>query len=281
MSFLNGLVRLGLFLLIASSAHAGEAYEVELASAVPGKGGVTYLDLARMVMPDLVSSGQGHLGTQIIEMRPIGGGDSGDQPPESFSVWGASALNVTSSGRKRLLLMFDLGNSSDGAQGFAPLALYDLSGKPKLLDVVNVASDRSTSFRDPASLAIGPGDDAIMTVSSHFNSSQGYAMSPLMMVPNDRIELIDTIYTFDENLCGYRRTQEIAYRAIPEGKPYSAIEAIVTETTAPGEDQCDEPPPAALVRQISVTYHWDATTSGYTPDSDAFEKLSAENAERF
>jgi hypothetical protein len=57
--------------------------------------------------------------------------------------------------------------------------------------------------------------------------------------------------------------------------------AIVTDAIGPTDDPCDEPPPKQSSRQISVTYHWSKKRSDYIKDSEAFEKLSAENAKRF
>ncbi|TIW26967.1 MAG: hypothetical protein E5V71_24050, partial [Mesorhizobium sp.] len=99
----------------------------------------------------------------------------------------------------------------------------------------------------------------IITLSTHFNSSQGYVSTPLILVRDDRFELIDMIYTFDESLCAYKRTQELAFQTIADGQPYAAIKATVTDGTVPNGESCDEPAPEPSSRDISVTYHWDGT----------------------
>lgn len=246
---------------VSSAQNAGSA---ALDDVVPGAS-VTYLDLVRLIIPDLAASGNGYYrGGGPIDVRAIGGEDSGGEPPESAGLSDVEALPVQSAGRDRLLLLIDLGSSSDSAEGYAVLALYDLTGAPKLLDAANVAVDRFTSFREPARVAIADGDDAFLTSSLHFNSSQGYMISPLMMIRDDRLQLIDMIYTFDENLCDYKRTQNLAFKTTPGSRPYAAIKATVTETTAPNGDSCGEAPPASE-REISVTYHWDAAKSEYMP----------------
>ncbi|RUU09360.1 hypothetical protein EOD08_35210 [Mesorhizobium sp. M6A.T.Ca.TU.002.02.2.1] len=252
----------------------------DLGSAVPGHEGTTYLDLARMVIPDLAGDKNGfYRGSMPIEMRHIEGPDRGGSPPETSGLSNAGVLAVKAGGKDRLAMLFDLGSSSDSAEGFAVLALYDLAGKPRLLDAVNVAVDRSTSFRDPGKLPVGPGDDAIITLSTHFNSSQGYVSTPLLLVRDDRFELIDTIQTFDESLCAYKRTQELAFRTFADGQPYAAIKATVTDATVPNGESCDDPAPEASSQNISVTYHWDG--AGYVKNSDALDKLAGENASRF
>ncbi|TIT47333.1 MAG: hypothetical protein E5W72_20425, partial [Mesorhizobium sp.] len=253
----------------------------DLGSAVPVHEGTTYLDLARMIIPDLAPDKDGlYRGSMPVEMRHIEGSDSGGSPPETSGLSNAAALDIKAGGKDRLAMLFDLGSSSDSAEGFAVLALYDLAGKPRLLDAVNVAVDRSTSFREPGKLPIGPSDDAIITLSTHFNSSQGYVSTPLILVRDDRFELIDMIYTFNENLCAYKRTQELAFQAVADGQPYAAIKATVTDTTVPNGESCDDDPaPKASSRDISVTYHWNR--AAYVKGSDALDKLAAENANRF
>jgi hypothetical protein len=254
----------------------------ELGSAIAGHGKTTYADLARMVIPDLTKDKNGfYRGGFPIEMRHIEGPDGGGSPPETAGLSGAGVLAIKTGGKDRLTMLFDLGDSPDSAEGYAVLALYDITGKPALLDAVNVAVDRSTSFREPGKLSVDAGDDVLITTSTHFNSSQGYVITPLIMVRNDRFELIDMIYTFDENLCAYKRTQDMAFQTPTDGQPYAAIEVTVTDTTVPSGESCDEAPPEASSHAISATYHWDKKTSRYVKDSDALDKLAAENAKRF
>ena len=104
--------------------------------------------------------------------------------------------------------------SADSANGFAVLALYDLSSGQRLLDAANVAYDRSTYFRNGASLAISGDTEAVVTISTHFNSSQGYVTTALILPRDDRLELIDTIFTFDEMLCEFRREQVPSFKVI-------------------------------------------------------------------
>ncbi|PAQ07872.1 hypothetical protein [Mesorhizobium temperatum] len=265
---------------LSTAAGAQGVSFPDLGSAVPGHKDTTYLDLARMVIPDLAADKDGFCrGSMPIQMRHIEGPDSGGSPPETSGFSDAGVLNFKASGKDRLAMLFDLGSSSDSAEGFAVLALYDLAGKPRLLDAVNVAVDRSTYFRDPGKLQIGPSDDAIITLSTHFNSSQGYVSTPLILVRDDRLELIDMIYTFDESLCAYRRTQELAFQTVADGQPYAAIKATVTDATVPNGESCDDPAPEASSRDICVTYHWDGTA--YVKGSDALDKLAGENANRF
>lgn len=286
LSMISILSRLTLaFLLLPLMWTAASAQAVsfpELNNTVPGHRDVTYFDLARMVIPDLKASANGlYEGSAPIEVRDILGGDNGGSPPETINLSSAAVLAVKTGGKDRLAMLYDLGQSQDSAEGFAVLALYDLTGKPRLLDAVNVAVDRITSFREPGKVSIADGEDAVVTASTHFNSNQGYTGTVLIMIRKDRFHLIDAIYTFDENYCAYRRTQNLAFRSLGDHKPFTSIRATVIDATVPSKESCDEAPPKASSHDISVTYRWDRAKSRYVRNSDAFEKLSAENEKRF
>ncbi|AZO04917.1 MULTISPECIES: hypothetical protein [unclassified Mesorhizobium] len=265
-----------------AAALAQDVSFPELSSAVGGRQDVTYLDLAKMVLPDLKAVANGFYdGSAPIDVRDILGGEEGGSPPETVNLPNAAVLAIKAGGKERLAMLFDLGQAQDSAEGFAVLALYDLTGKPKLLDAVNVGTDQSTYFRDPGKLAIGPGDDALITMSTHFNSNQGYVGTILILVRNDRFEPIDQINTFDENVCAYKRTQDLSFQTRGSEKPYAAVRVTVTDATKPSGESCEEPAPKAVSHDISVTYHWNKKTSRYVADSDAFKRLSAENEKRF
>ncbi|MER9306878.1 hypothetical protein [Mesorhizobium sp. M0496] len=254
----------------------------ELGSALPGRKDVTYLDLARMVIPDLAADKDGfYKGGLPIEMRHIEGPDSGGSPPETSGFSNAAVLAIKASGKDRLTMLFDLGDSPDSAEGYAVLALYDIAAKPKLLDAVNVALDRGTYFREPGKLSVGANDDVLVTMSAHFNSSQNYVITPLIMVRDEKFELIDMIYTFDENLCAFSRKQDVAFEIVADGQPYAAIKVTVTDATVLSGESCDDEPPRPESHAISVAYRWDKKTSRYAKDSDALDKLAGENAKRF
>ena len=286
MSAVSLLVRLGLAALFLglspALARAAEVTFPELEAAVPGHKDVSYFDLARDIVPDLTKANGIYQGHVVVDIRHIGGPDDASSPPETINLPGIAVLPIRSDGRDRLLLLLDFGDAADSANGFAVLALYDLSSGQRLLDAANVAYDRSTYFRDGASLAISGDTDAVVTMSTHFNSSQGYVTTALILPRGDRLELIDTIFTFDESLCEFRREQVPSFKVIgAAGGRFAPIEATVTETTTPSDESCGAKKPEPATRTITVTYKWDDAASRYAPDSDALERLAVENQSRF
>lgn len=273
-------------LFLAMSVAAARAADVAfpaLADPVPGAKDVTYLDLARLVLPDLEAAEGAYRGGEVADTRHIGGAEMLGSPPEELVIYELAALTLRASGSDRLALLFDLGQSVDAAEGFALLALYDVGRTPALLDAVQIGLDRHTHFRSPGSVALSGDDDLVLTMSSHFNSSQAYVTSAMLMVRSDRFQLVDTVFTFDDQGCGFERAQMPEFSADGAGGDvYSDIVVTVVETTRRTGDDCgsQEVPPEGG-RTVSVTYGWDDARARFVPDSDSLEILARENESRF
>src|SRR5690606_37000180 len=127
--------------------------------------------------------------------RSIGSEDVESLQPASIAFLRVAAIPVRSGGRDRMALLLDFGRGKD-VVGLAILALFEVADRPRLLDAVNVASGNHTSFGDPVRLSVGVDDDLLLTRSVHFNSSQGYTTTALILARNGRLELVDMISTF-------------------------------------------------------------------------------------
>lgn len=275
-----------LFSLVALPAEAARADEVtfpDLRDAVSGAEGVTYFDLARLVLPDLEATGDAWSGSKVIEARHIAGADMGASPSDEFAIHDAAVLPLRADGRDRLALLFDLGRYADGAEGLAVLALYEPGNAPALLDAVQVAFDRHTHFRAPVGPALNADDDLLLTVSTHSNSSQTYVTSAMVMVRAGRLQLVDTVFTFNNRGCGHERVQTPEFSAGANGgRGYADIVVRVTEATRLTDDACDGADlPEEEQRLIEVIYSWDDAAARFVPDSDALERLARENETRF
>ena len=267
------LVGLAMCWMPVERAFAEPAFLPDLADRVAGREDVSFADLVRLVMP-------GTAGNETIDVREIGSDVVEDLEPASIAAPRVAAVPVRSGGLDRMALLLDFGSGRD-VVGLAILALFDITGEPRLLDAANVASGRWTSFLDPARLAVGAGDGLLTIQSTHANSSQGYTTVPLVLVRNDRLELVDAIFVFDERVCAYERTQRLDLRHGAQ-EPFSDVVATVTEATTLSGANCGEATvPEAGTRTITVTYRWDAGERRYIPDSDAFDELARESESRF
>ena len=270
------LLALALFCMTAGRAFAEPVSFPGLTEPVAGRKDVTFADLVRLVAPGAVANGEG-----TTDVRHIGGDAWSDPGPEAMRLVKLAAVPVRSGGRDRTVLLLDFGPAQDSASGFVVLALFDVTGEPRLLDAADIAFDRWTAFAEPVRLPVGEGDDLLVTRSTHFNSSQGYATTALILLRGDRFALVDTISTFDDRACAFERTQRLGIRQ-GTGTLFADIRATVSERTTVSAGQCGEATvPEPGTRDIAVTYRWDAAGERYSADSDAFDVLARENERRF
>lgn len=269
--------------IAARPSAAQNATAPGLGETIPGHGPTTYLDLMKLVVTDLAPDGNGYAGHTLAPVRTLDADVQAAEPPAEIGITGVEAISPGGHDGDEVLLLADFGGGFESAEGYAVLALFDLSGPPRLRDAVNVAHDRSTSFNEPAALTVAQDMTLVLSRSSHFNSNQSYVTTALLLVRDGRIEPVDTVFTFDETVCDFARLQAISFAATePSGSTPADVDVTVTETTRPAEEPCgDGPVPAASTRTIAATYAWNAAESRYRPSSDALLQLAAENAERF
>lgn len=267
-----------LVLISAGNALAGSVSFPELSDLVPGRTNTTYADLVRLVAPS-ASGNETPVDDQAPQqVRHIEGGYN--ITLGSIDFRGFAAVSVRSGGKDRIALLLDIGEP-EYAVGSAVLALFEVSDKPTLLDAVDVAFDRHTSFANPVRLPVGVSDDLLVVLSTHHNTGQSYAIAAPILVLNDRFELVDTIFMLGERNCSYERTQSLNVRQ-GHGEPFADIVvSIVDQAVEASHLECGETTfPVPEARTITVTYYWDRTARKYVPDSDAFVRLARENEER-
>lgn len=267
------LVALAIVSIPVERAFAEPVLRPDLADRVGGREDVTFADLVRLVVPMAD-------GNATITVREIGGEVVEDLELASSAAPRLAAVPVRSGGLERMAVLLDFGSGKD-VVGLAVLALFDIADAPTLLDAANVASGDLTYFLEPARLPVGADDDLLAIGSTHANSSQTYTTIPLVLLRDGRLELVDSIFVFEERACGYDRTQRFTLDR-DAGELFSDIVATVTfQTTPTGEDCGSDPVPEAGTSTITVRYHWDDGAQRYIPDSDAFDVLARESEGRF
>jgi hypothetical protein len=256
---------------------------LDLTAPVEGHAPTTYLDLLRLVVPDLAAEGDLHAGHASAGIRTIDADAQAAAAPQPFRIGAIQALDPGGAPDNRLLVLAQPEEAADSAEGYAVLALFELASPPRLLDALNVAFDRFTSFGEPARLPVAKDATLLVTRSTHFNSGQAYVTTVLLLLRGDRLELVDMIFTFDETVCDFERSQVLSLAAASAsgGQP-AEVTVTVTETTTPAEHPCSEgEAPGPQTRRIAVTYAWNAAQGRYEPSSNALLELAAENAQRF
>jgi hypothetical protein len=252
---------------------------------VPGHPGVTYLDLLRQALPGLaLNPADNEYEAHLKKPLPhLAGADFQTDPPDPVTVSAFEVQTIHAGGKTRLLLLAELGPAEDSADGVALLALYDDAARPRLLDAVDAGVDRETGFDEHPLLPLGPGDDAVLTYSEHFNSDQTYSGRLLFFVRGDRLRLIDDISAFSDRFCGYERDETPVFATRPDpGAPHPEIDVTVTEDLKHVDEDCsDDVIPDAYTRSFHASYRWDAAKGDYVRSQSDLDKLDQEDQARY
>lgn len=262
---------------------SGQAGLVKPSDAVAGHSGLTYFDLMKMVVTDLApeSAGGEPRAHQIVNYRHIEGKDAKTVPAGAVAIEDLEALQIHADSQSRLILMADLGPSDEAVAEFVLLALFDLRGKPNLLDVVEVGTDRLTGFADKALLPLGHGTDLIRIDSDHFNSDEDFVNTELIFVRDNRFRLVDAVYTYNVKNCTYQLTEWPAIGTVSDpSRRYRRIMLTVPEKVALQKDfaQCgDEKAPRPFVRTFRARYRWNAHRRAFVTVSGNLDELAKVN----
>ena len=252
------------------------------AKAAPG---VTWFDLMKLVVPDLArgDNGEGAVGHKVIPFTHIEGKDAIGAPPDDITL---SSIDVRwiPGDPTRVLVLADLGPSEGYVADYSALALFSLSPKPRLIDVVGVGADRWVGFHEAAPVMLGPHSPLILVYSEHNDADVGFDSMAMIYLRRDRLRFIDRVRTFGIRTCGYDRTQEPAFTTVPDKGPYRAAHVRIVETVKlTGEDGCGdkEKPPKAGVRIYEGTYRWDPARERFSATPAGLRRLKAVNDKAF
>jgi hypothetical protein len=273
-------------LCASARAIAGPEAFVDAGAKVAGHPDLTYLDLVKQVVPDLAPSADGKSveGHLPATLRALEGKASDDDPPDPATLDDLETLPFRSGGKPRLALLADFGHSDERVEDFALLMVFDDSGPaPRLLDAGFVGIDKDTAFSEHPLIALGPGDDAIVTYSEHFNSDQTYAGWMISVLHGRRLRMVAEEHLLSERLCGYERDETPAFttRAVP-GSPYRELIVTVTEQVTHNDEDCGDDKIPSISKHVYVdSWRWDARRGRFVQRRDGSSRLDKKNEARF
>jgi hypothetical protein len=257
---------------------ARPAVATDLTAQVPGHPALSWLDLAKLVVPDAAPGANGATGDTIVPFRHINGKSALTAPPDPIDLDAASIEAIEISGRPdRVAALLDLGQAEGFVAEVALLCLFALDGKPRLLDVVEVGNDRWTAIGRATPPLLAPGAPLIEVVSGHTNSNQSYDSHELIFIRGDRFRLIGSVFTMNERYCAFQRMNGMTISVVPGRGPMRAVRVAVRMiTTLSGEDCGRDPHPLrASTRIYAGTWHWDTIRGRYVGGSAALRRLEA------
>ena len=284
------LFLLTLILLSASAANAQQVSSVEDYRAIAGgEGRATYLDLLRMVFPELEddrTAGRELTARTTIPLRHLAGDYQRKVYRGEMRITGVERLADDGAGEQHLLLLIHA--QSDEQDLFergeiSLLALFRMGDSVRLLDAVDAQADRFTSFwEEQPLLSIGPQQNGLLIANSHHNSSQGYLQ--LTLVTHEQGRLL-TIFEFptllNMNVCGNTFRQRARLTALrTQRTDRFNLNAQVRMVKEPDGEHCERRT-RGYTRQYRALLVWNPAARRYEARGGNLNSLARFNERNF
>ena len=271
-------------LLLIGSSTAGFAANYAVTDAVPMRPELSFGDVLKLAVPGLTVSGAGEAtATETPPLPQLGDDESVTPATAEISTYSVEAVELRAGGIPYLAVVVSAGLlSGDGPA--AMLAVFDMSSEPRLTDLLNVANDETTGFRDALTTPIGPEDDAIVLNSSHSNSNQGYNWFTVVRIDDGQVAEIASFPTLLERLCQGEREQQPSITTDAQGDGPWPITITVTEETRPSGEKCDDATASFVAGTVDyrTTYRWSSSLMTYVADdADGLTELATILSERY
>jgi hypothetical protein len=261
---------------------AGVLKNQDLTAPVRAGSKTTYFDLLRKLFPDLNDEGGAHGTVPVGSLSEPGKREAieGDIKFEFKPYW------MNSEGRRLLLLWVDV--KAEGANEATPyegeaavLAAFALEPEPRLLDALDVKTDRFTGFwEDRPGFRLSPRDDALVVYSTHWNAGESYVDIDVLFVDGGRFKKITSLFMYDTQGCGVGYRQTPSFRAVPEaGRKYPIVLVKVKLRREPDGPECERRS-AGYTRFYQGVYRWNAAKGRYEGGSRQLDRLGEFNAKR-
>jgi hypothetical protein len=258
------------------------AQDVGLSSPVESGSTTTYFDLLRELFPDLQPDASAH--------RSIPFGNL-SEPRKREAVTGDikfefKPYRFKSEGRRLLLLWVNL--KAEGANEGTPyegeadvLAVYSLEPCVKLLDALDVKTDRFTGFwQDRPVFRLDSRSDAFVVYGTHWNAGESYTSLEMLFVDAGRLKMIASQFLYETEVCGASYTEQPEFRAVADaGRKYPKVLVSVKLIKKPDEAACERPT-RGYTRFYRGLYRWNASKRRYESNSRQLDSLDKFNEKR-
>lgn len=256
----------------------------DMSARVSRSSPVKYSDLLRLVFPDLEADGKTATATKTIPIRHVSGDHKLMSLEGEFELSRIYAISMRDPEGTVTVLNFDLtvNNLEDSAMVYGNeasiVAAFRTSPKPKLLDALDIKSDRWTEFFSGQwTFPVGPNQDGCILINYHDNSSQSYdALSGFCLV-NGKLTPVFDLFLLESAGCGMDITQtsKVTGRPEPGNRLYSIL--ISVKLVKKRDDpNCDKPTPG-YIRSYSGEYKWNRARNKFTTTSPGLARLDKLN----
>ena len=193
-------------------------------------------------------------------------------PSPDHEIEGVSRLDIEMQGKPQSLVLFDFGRADGAAQSISILALYDLSGAPRLLDAMDVGMDLFTSFQEPEFLALSPRLGVVFLRSSHNNAGEEFVQTSIVGIWSGKLNVVDTIGTMNWNGCSASIQVPLSFAAVRGAEALEAI-ADVQKEAMDGGCPALELEKKIKNKRLKAIYSWDEHAGKFIADTKAFADI--------
>lgn len=265
---------LGLSVVSGGTARA-EVHYIGAHDRVSATSSLTYLDLALQFAPGL--SAKPANGDVLARLPHLGGPDM-RVTIANPAIGAIERVDLQQDGKPIMALLVGLGSADDAAQSVSILALYDMTGTPRLIDAMDVGMDRETFLQEAGHLVLSPDIAMIFLSNSHHNAGEEYLQTSLIGIWEGKLHEVDTIFSMSWN-AGDRRTAT-TFHFLPV-KDAVAVDADVEIRKIHCDDDCapDSQDPATIER-LRVRYRWNAENGKFTWPAKAYDRIPLPDMEQ-
>jgi hypothetical protein len=244
-------------------------------------------DLIRLLFPGLrgePAEAGAVYGPTAIPVRRLGAGEIAAVLDGVTGVRVASSVTVPDDTSARRVLYLRVTGETVAEDTIHPgetalMAVYDAAPSPRLLDVVDVQTDRDVevSWDGPAS-QLGPRTRAVVVHNEHHNSSQTYHAYTILYVHGGRLRTLTEIPLLSWRGCAEEVNERPSFR-LRSRRGSSMRDLVVTVTVArrrgPG---CGAPSRVRpSTRAYTQTYAWRGPERGYVDAGGTLDRVTRLN----
>lgn len=287
----NSIMLVALALLLCmpdTSAQTGQSKTRRtLRSTIRQGSATTYFDLLRMILPDLqFDPAEPNAATahRTIPVRHLE--DTETEVLEGdFSVSDFGTQWTVSDGRQILLLHLDL--SAEGLNQDTPysggaslLAAFTVDAAPKLLDLMDVKTDRFTDFWEAQPVfQLNSKNGAFVIHNTHWNAGESYNDIRAMFLNGDRFNTITSVFLVNSQGCGANVTETPYFRGLPDSHKYSKVLVKVTLRKEADSPECSRKTPG-YTRYYQGIFYWNPVKGEYQGNARQLNALDKFNRAR-
>lgn len=249
----------------------------------------TYFDLLSRLFPDLqMDSNQSNsaVAHRTVPLKHISEKEDAAALEGNFEISTFEDHWITSGGSKVLLLSLDL--SAEGVNEATPyegestlLAAFTVDPTIQLLDVVDIKTDRFTSFLEEKPVFhLNSQNDAFVITSTHFNAGENYNDITVLFLQAGKFNVVTSIFLMNTQGCGATIDQTPEFRAAPAaGRNYPNVIVRVKLTKKADTNECSRRTPG-YTKYYQAVYSWNARKREYHGNSGQLKMLDKFNRQR-